>query len=139
MDACNLSPFRSRGADFTRVRECYLDDLQKHARQTILLSAVACPEMNALLSRRSFNARGMVKNMEEHGGALRHVLQHLHVRHTFHRLPDTATLAAADDARFGFFRDKLYPRLTSACQVLVPLLAGDGGGGLNKLSCPRFR
>ena len=33
VDACNLSPFRSRGADFTRVREWFLDDLQKHARQ----------------------------------------------------------------------------------------------------------
>ena len=29
MDACNLSPFRSRGADFTRVREHFLDNLQK--------------------------------------------------------------------------------------------------------------
>ena len=75
IDACNLSPFRSRGADFTRVRECYLDNLQRHARQTIVLSAVACPEMNALISRRSLNVRGVVKSVEEHGGALRQVLQ----------------------------------------------------------------
>ena len=50
-------------------------------------------------------------------GALRQVLEHLHARHTFHRLPDSDTLAASDDARLAFFADKVYQRLVSACQT----------------------
>jgi hypothetical protein len=76
LDACNLSPFKSRGADFTRVRESFLDDLQKSARQTILLSAFSCPEANAVLSRWSLNVRGAVKTALLYQGAIAQVLQH---------------------------------------------------------------
>ena len=69
VDACNQSPFRSRGADFTRVRECFLDNLQKYARQTVVVSGRACPEGNALMARRSCNARGVVKSSLVHTGA----------------------------------------------------------------------
>jgi hypothetical protein len=122
--AANLAPLRPRGADFARVREAFLDGVQRHLRHTVVLSAVATPEGNALLSRRACNARGGAKTAAAHRGALRHVLAGVHARHTFHRLPDAATLAEADEARFALFRDHLLRRLVAASQshtlVVVP-------------------
>jgi len=86
-------------------------------RQTIVVSEHSTPEGLALMNRQSFNIRGMVKLNEEHKGSVRRVLPHMQIRQVFHRIPDTETLAESDEARFSFFRDHVYSRISQTSQA----------------------
>ena len=117
LDALNHAPIRSRGADFTRVREYFLDGHQRVFRQNIVLSAHLTPEANSVISRFSHNVRGTVKLEEEHKGSLRRVLPSMQIRQFYHRLPDCASLSDQDDKRFEFFRDHVLSKIGAKQQA----------------------
>ena len=62
---CSASP--------RRLREPFLDSLHRHARQTVLVSAIATPEANSVMLRHGAAFRGLLKTREEHKGAIRKV------------------------------------------------------------------
>lgn len=122
-DALNLLPGKPRPeTDVMRVHASHLEGHAKHHRQTIVLSAFAFAECNALLRPpRCANVAGAARlrrvtkpadaSLPRAVAALARAapggLQHV----IFERLPDAAHLSAANDLRFEHFRDSVMPRL----------------------------
>ena len=122
-DALNLLPGKPRPeTDVMRVHASHLEGHAKHHRQTIVLSAFAFAECNALLRPpRCANVAGAARlrrvtkpadaSLPRAVAALARAapggLQHV----IFERLPDAANLSAANDLRFEHFRDSVMPRL----------------------------
>ena len=59
--ALNQQPGEGRGADVTRVRMPFLEGRGAELRQTILLSAWPCVELNALFQRHCCSAAGKAR------------------------------------------------------------------------------
>ena len=122
-DALNLLPGKPRPeTDVMRVHASHLEGHAKHHRQTIVLSAFAFAECNALLRPpRCANVAGAARlrrvtkpadaSLPRAVAALARAapggLQHV----IFERLPDALNLSAANDLRFEHFRDSVMPRL----------------------------
>ena len=58
LDAVNRVPVKHADADVMRVRESHLEGLARHHRQTVVLSAFASPEINALSRNQCANVAG---------------------------------------------------------------------------------
>ncbi|KAL3424629.1 U3 small nucleolar RNA-associated protein 25 [Phlyctema vagabunda] len=105
----NLQPKEAHGADFSRIRNWYLDDNAKYFRQTIALSAFNTPELNTLFYNQSKNWSGKVKINAEYQGAIQEL--GLKVKQTFSRL-ESPSFSTDPDARFTYFTTAIIPSLT---------------------------
>ena len=61
LDAVNRVPVKHADADVMRVRESHLEGLARHHRQTVVLSAFASPEINALSRNQCANVAGRAR------------------------------------------------------------------------------
>ncbi|XP_037084908.1 digestive organ expansion factor homolog isoform X2 [Pollicipes pollicipes] len=104
----HLQPRDSHGVDFSRVRYWTLNGWQRLYRQTLVLSALPTPEINALVSKCCLNYAGrvLVQNPEVVGSIQQVVVQ---VPQAFHRF-SAESLASEPDVRFQFFVEKVLPQ-----------------------------
>ena len=56
----NRTPTSMHDTDITRIKRMYLEELAKYFRQTLIFSAFANPELNALFNRKCMNVEGKV-------------------------------------------------------------------------------
>jgi U3 small nucleolar RNA-associated protein 25 len=109
----NRLPHETRDTDFSRVHLWCLEGHARLLRQTIVLSSVVEPLLNAALKRHCANLAGAWRVRARcTGGAVRGVMPR--VRQLLHRVdaPPDADLAALAKARLEYFRDTLLPSLT---------------------------
>ncbi|KAK3139449.1 hypothetical protein QOZ80_5AG0383460 [Eleusine coracana subsp. coracana] len=104
----NHVPSKEHGTNVMRIRPWYLDQHACHYRQTILLGSYLTPEMNALFNGLCLNYEGKVKMVTEYGGVLPKIK--LEVRQVYERF-DASSISEADDARFDYFCNKVYPKI----------------------------
>ncbi|KAF9957861.1 rRNA-binding ribosome biosynthesis protein utp25 [Mortierella alpina] len=105
----NLIPKDAHGCDFSRVRNWCLDGRSKYVRQTVVISNILTPEINALFKKHSRNVAGKMKITQayEHGSIVDVVPL---VQQNFNRI-ETRTLAQADENRFQYFINQTLPQL----------------------------
>ena len=109
----NRLPHETRDTDFSRVHLWCLEGHARLLRQTIVLSSVVEPLLNAALKRHCANLAGAWRVRARcTGGAVRAVVPR--VRQLLHRVdaPPDADLAARAKARLEYFRDTLLPSLS---------------------------
>lgn len=99
------------GADFSRIREIFLDGFAKHFRQTILLSDRFQPEMHSLLRKQCCNIRGCAITKARYQGSITHIIPT--VKQVFYRIGGNS-LQEVDENRFDYFSRVLYPQLRAA-------------------------
>ncbi|XP_034580641.1 protein NUCLEOLAR FACTOR 1 isoform X1 [Setaria viridis] len=104
----NHLPSKEHGTNVMRIRPWYLDQHAQYYRQTILLSSYLTPEINALFNGSCFNYEGKIKMVTEYAGVLPKI--QLEVRQVYERF-DASSIAGADDARFDYFCNKVYPKI----------------------------
>ncbi|KAK9090196.1 hypothetical protein Sjap_023373 [Stephania japonica] len=109
----NKIPSKSHGTDVMRIRQWYLDGHARFYRQTILLGYLLTPDINALFNHQCFNYQGKVKSVTEFKGVLPKVL--LQVRQIYERF-DVSSIIDADDARFDYFVQKVFPKIKDSLQ-----------------------
>ncbi|KAK9104212.1 hypothetical protein Scep_021056 [Stephania cephalantha] len=113
VEQLNKIPSKSHGTDVMRIRQWYLDGHARFYRQTILLGYVLTPDINALFNRHCLNYQGKVKSVTEFKGVLPKVL--LQVRQIYERF-DASSIIDADDARFDYFVQKVFPKIKDSLQ-----------------------
>lgn len=108
----NKRPRDATRTDFARVRPAYLEGLQGYLRQTLLYSAFATPELNALFTAHMQNAAGRLKIAPSsyEGSMLAASALPEPVRQTFTRIPASAP-QHDPDARFEHFTTVTIPAL----------------------------
>lgn len=99
----------SHGADFSRIRNWYLDGHAKYLRQTIIFSAYITPEMNNLFNSSMLNIAGKAKFTPLYPGAITET-GGLGIKQTFSRF-NAVSPAADPDARFKYFTTAILPTL----------------------------
>ncbi|PAN09276.2 hypothetical protein PAHAL_2G010800 [Panicum hallii] len=104
----NHLPSKEHGTNVMRIRPWYLDQHAQYYRQTILLSSYLTPEINALFNGLCFNYEGKIKMVTEYAGVLPKI--QLEVRQVYERF-DASSIAEADEARFDYFCNKVYPKI----------------------------
>ncbi|XP_066359435.1 protein NUCLEOLAR FACTOR 1-like isoform X1 [Miscanthus floridulus] len=104
----NQLPTNEHGTNVMRIRPWYLDQHAQYYRQTILLSSYLTPEINALFNGLCLNYEGKIKMVTEYAGVLPKI--QLEVRQVYERF-DASSIAEADDARFDYFCNKVYPKI----------------------------
>ncbi|CAL5077273.1 unnamed protein product [Urochloa decumbens] len=104
----NHLPSKEHGTNVMRIRPWYLDQHAQYYRQTILLSSYLTPEINALFNGLCFSYEGKIKTVTEYAGVLSKI--QLEVRQVYERF-DTSSITEADDARFDYFCNKVYPKI----------------------------
>ncbi|WVZ87244.1 hypothetical protein U9M48_033914 [Paspalum notatum var. saurae] len=104
----NHLPSKEHGTNVMRIRPWYLDQHAQYYRQTILLSSYLTPEINALFNGLCSNYEGKIKMVAEYSGVLQKI--QLEVRQVYERL-DASSITEADDARFDYFCNKVYPKI----------------------------
>ncbi|GJN13661.1 hypothetical protein PR202_gb00391 [Eleusine coracana subsp. coracana] len=110
----NHVPSKEHGTNVMRIRPWYLDQHARHYRQTILLGSYLTPELNALFNGLCLNYEGKVKMVTEYGGVLPKI--QLEVRQVYERF-DASSISEADDARFDYFCNKVYPKIQDSDEV----------------------
>jgi hypothetical protein len=104
----NKTPIRQRDTDFTRVREWNLAGWAKYYRQTICFSSYLDLDVNFVMRSRCFNTQGSLVVRGTYTGTISRVVPA--VKQNFQKILSDS-LAAADDARFAYFRDTVLPEL----------------------------
>ncbi|OLL22578.1 U3 small nucleolar RNA-associated protein 25 [Neolecta irregularis DAH-3] len=112
LEHINKIPSQSRGCDFSRIKEWYLDGNAKYMRQTIVYSSYLTPELNSLYNLHMLNYEGKIKNKVLYDGSIEDVglpLVQIFLRFTAPSSQDEA------DIRFGHFENViLKPFLQSS-------------------------
>lgn len=107
LDHLHLQPSQSHGVDFSRVRMWSLNGLSKMYRQSILLSSVVMPEVNAILNRDCLNYCGSVRLANACPvGSISSVSTSVPL--VFHRF-ECSSLGSAVDERFDYFVNRVMP------------------------------
>jgi len=111
----NKLPTKSHDTDFNRVRVYSLDGQAMRVRQTVILSALASPELIALIERSCFNVSGRMVTVPETAQG-RIALAPRSVRQAFMRFEasDPTTLA---DVRLSEFKQRMLPTLLRALET----------------------
>ena len=109
-DHLNRQPKETRGCDFSRVREWYLDGNARHLRQTIVFSAFNTPDLNLIFSNHMKNVAGKAKITREYDGAMLGL--DLQLKQTFTRF-ESPLLAMDPEARFKYFTTAVVPTLNT--------------------------
>ncbi|KAK9068656.1 hypothetical protein SSX86_012771 [Deinandra increscens subsp. villosa] len=113
VEQLNHIPSKQHGTDIMRIRPWYLDGQARFYRQTIVLGSYLNPDINVLFNHHCLNYEGRVKLLHEHKGVLPKVL--LQVRQIYERI-DTESIIDADDARFDYFKNKVFPKIKDSVQ-----------------------
>ncbi|KAK7269371.1 hypothetical protein RIF29_22096 [Crotalaria pallida] len=113
MEHLNRLPSKQPGTNVMRIRPWYLDDYARFYRQTIILGFYSNPDINASFNHQSFNHEGKVKLICEYKGVLHKVLPE--IRQIYERF-DVESIVDADDARFEYFVQKVFPRIKDSEQ-----------------------
>lgn len=109
----NHIPSKQHGTDVMRIRQWYLNGQAQFYRQTILLSSFLNPDMNSLFNHQCLNYQGKVKLVTVYKGVLPKVL--LQARQIYERF-DTVSITDADNARLGYFTQKVFPRIKDSIE-----------------------
>ncbi len=120
--ACNQIPREIGGADISRLMSHHLNGLAKCVRQTIALSEVVLPELNALIRRMCCNVNGSAVLREKHAGVLEELDSGGVLRLVFQKSPGT-NVATAGDEKYEYFAKTLLPRIAknrTGLLVFVP-------------------
>ena len=104
----HLQPAKSHGVDFSRVRMWTLNQLSVHYRQTLLISSVQMPEVNALFNKQCQNFYGKVKviNPVTKGSICRVLTSAVPI--IFRKFESTTVVSSVQE-RFNFFTKKIMP------------------------------
>ncbi|XP_041353116.1 digestive organ expansion factor homolog [Gigantopelta aegis] len=103
----HLQPKESHGVDFSRVRMWTLNGWSRFYRQTISLSSVFCPEINAVFNKHCYNYAGKIQFIRKpENGAICQIIAQL--PQIFHRL-ECSSYNQLSDTKFNFFIKKLLP------------------------------
>ncbi|CAB4060994.1 UTP25 [Lepeophtheirus salmonis] len=112
MSQLHKKPIKSHGVDFGRVRIWSLNGLNKFYRQTIFLSNIRMPEINALFNKECINYMGKIKiNNPIKLGTICRVLGGINVPMTFRRFV-SSELTRSPECRFNYFVSKILPDYT---------------------------
>ncbi|KAM6487309.1 DUF1253-domain-containing protein [Trichoderma sp. SZMC 28011] len=104
----NLQPKDAHDADFSRVRNWYLEDWAKYFRQTVILSAFNTPELAELQRLYCHNWAGRVRLQPEYPGVIGQL--GLKAKQTFSRFQSSA-VERDPEARFDYFTSAIIPSL----------------------------
>eukprot|EP00873_Tetraselmis_striata_P003639 jgi/Tetstr1/423903/TSEL_014526.t1 len=104
----NQVPSEQHGADIMRVREWALSGDARLYRQTVLLSSMTTPEINAFVHRHFTSHAGAVRWKPDPRGVLASVV--VQVQQLYERLVPKP-IAQAADARLEHFKRKVWPGL----------------------------
>ncbi|XP_051149332.1 protein NUCLEOLAR FACTOR 1 [Andrographis paniculata] len=113
IELLNRLPSKQHGADIMRIRQWYLDGQARFYRQTVILSSHPNPDINALFNKHCLNYRGKVKLECKYKGVLPKIL--IQARQIYERL-DISSIEEADEARFKYFCDKVFPKIKDSVQ-----------------------
>ena len=105
----NRMPHDQRDADFTRVKEYFLNGEARKYRQTILLSAVLDPQIVAMFSRQFENMKGNAMLSLQYPG-VQHCITKKRVKQLYKRL-DVERIEDEPDIRFEYFIENFSQRL----------------------------
>ncbi|GAB2242883.1 hypothetical protein Droror1_Dr00019658 [Drosera rotundifolia] len=112
----NHLPSNQHGTDIMRIRKWYLDGQAQFYRQTIILSSYLTPDINALFNHHCVNFEGKIKLSCKYKGVLPKIIPYL--RQIYERF-DLDSIVGADDARFEYFKEKVFPKIKDSDQVGV--------------------
>lgn len=104
----NALPRSTGDTDFGRVREWDLAGAGKYYRQTLCFTSYMDASINHLMRRSCANLAGGILLRGLYSGTITRVVPS--IRQVFQRI-HSPSLAAADDARFAYFQDKILPEL----------------------------
>ncbi|XP_071963491.1 U3 small nucleolar RNA-associated protein 25 homolog [Antedon mediterranea] len=107
----HLQPRQPHDVDFSRVRMWTLNDWSSYYRQTLILSEVSTPEVNALFNKKCRNFSGRVAVETKHIESICHVTTQL--PQVFHKLECNCYSEDAQK-RFDFFIKKVLPQYSDA-------------------------
>lgn len=108
MNLINLTPTQDRGADFSRIRDVFLNQQMKYNRQTIILSHHMFAEINSLYNKYCFNIRGLYKWKKEEEGVIDTVA--VQCRQLFQKLT-CSSIQDQSQIRFEYFISKIFPQI----------------------------
>lgn len=108
----HMQPREAHEVDFSRVRMWMLSGLAKYYRQTVILSSVSHPVINAVFNKHCTNYAGKarVSNPIERGSICQLVAQLPQVFQIF----SAANCTQLPNARFQFFCSKILPQFKDA-------------------------
>lgn len=115
----NLHPRGAHDYDISRIRNWYLDNLSKHYRQTVILSAYNTPELSELMRTHSQNWAGKFRAHPEYMGEIQRL--GIQVKQTFSRF-DSVSANKDPDARFSYFVATIVPYLAKRAKDLTGAL-----------------
>jgi len=99
-------PKAQHGADFSRIRNWYLNGWAKYYRQTLIFSSHATAELNALFKRSCFNHSGKVIVHASQTGVLGQIRNQ--TRQLFQHI-ECKTISEEDDVRLQYFANSVLP------------------------------
>lgn len=109
MRCMNRVPSKIGETDFARLQSHFVNEWAPWLRQTVLLSQVHTPELNALMRRFAVNPR-KGHMIVQHSGVLQNAGS---LNQLFQKVPFSSVAAAADE-RFDYFTKTLLPGLLQA-------------------------
>ena len=115
----NLHPREAHDYDIGRVRNWYLENLSKHFRQTIVLSAYNTPELSELMRSHCQNWAGKLRLQPEYSGEIQRL--GVKVRQTFSRFA-SPSVDTDPDARFSYFVAAIVPYLVKRAKDITGVL-----------------
>ncbi|KAI3660108.1 hypothetical protein MP638_002450 [Amoeboaphelidium occidentale] len=108
----NCQPKEFHDCDFSRVKHWYLEGQAKSLRQTVLISGLLTPEINALWNRNCVNVFGKTKFKPKYPtGTISLVRENMEL--IFERM-DCTSYEKVSETRLAYFRDNVLPSLTKA-------------------------
>jgi U3 small nucleolar RNA-associated protein 25 len=127
MEVMNLLPVKDHDTDFARVRQFNLNGWAGMLRQTIMLSAYVNADLTAFYNQTCENVAGRIMYRTRYAGVLSQVVPQ--VRQLFQHVECDSVLEEAD-ARFNYFKHKVYPKLKRQLLSMESSLGMKGGNGV---------
>jgi len=119
-DCLSQMPQEQHGADFSRIRNWYLNGWAKYYRQNLVFSSHPSAEINALCNRQCFNWEGKVRVQTQSNGLLGEVVRQ--TRQIFQRV-DCDSMGTSDDDRLQYFTTQVLPSILRSEQSHTLILA----------------
>ncbi|KAG9159656.1 hypothetical protein Leryth_022522 [Lithospermum erythrorhizon] len=104
----NRLPNKQHNTDIMRIRQWYLEGQARFYRQTIILSSHINPDIHATFNHQCVNYEGKMKLECDYKGVLSKLIPR--VSQLYQRL-DVDSFADADDVRFKYFTEKIFPQI----------------------------
>jgi len=113
-------PQEQHGADFSRIRNWYLNGWAKYYRQTLVFSSHVSAEVNALCGRHCFNRAGKIRVQSQSEGLLGDIVRQ--TRQIFQRV-ECEDIATEDEVRLQHFTSQVLPSILRSEQSHTLLVA----------------